>query len=195
MQRSTEVELARARGPQRSARPSSTSARGAFRSAAALEIGRGRRRRGLARARCAGLHHRRAAQHVAAASTRTETRCCDNSPSGSADIGALERTAPTQPAAPHADHGARPGPGLYRPGPRHRRRCWRRSISTSCATTRRTSTGRSATASCSRPAIIRSRCGRRWPRPASSRSTSSSPTAPTTAGWRCRRSTPRPASR
>ena len=43
-----------------------------------------------------------------------------NSPPGNADIGALERKA-TQSAPAHAHHGARPGPGLYRPGPRHRR--------------------------------------------------------------------------
>ena len=42
----------------------------------------------------------------------------------------------------------------------------RRSISTNCATTRPTWTGRSATASCSRPATIRLRSGPRSPRPA-----------------------------
>ena len=46
---------------------------------------------------------------------------CATSPPTSADLACLRRQGDA-PAPAHAGHGARPGPGLHRPGPRHRRR-------------------------------------------------------------------------
>ena len=46
-------------------------------------------------------------------------------------------------AAAHADHGARAGAGLYRPGPRHRRRPGRPLLPRAALRSRPTSTGRS----------------------------------------------------
>ena len=117
-----------------------------------------------------------------------------NHPPATADIAALKARAKRM-RHHMLVHGARPRPGLHRPGPRHRRRARRALLPRAALVARPTSTIRSATASCCRPGTTRSRSGRRSPRPASSRSTSSPPTAPTTAGSRCRRSTPRPASR
>ncbi len=105
------------------------------------------------------------------------------------------RAARNQSAAPHADHGARAGPGLYRPGPGHRRRAGGALFPRASLRPAGSRSGPNAIASCCRPAIIRSRSGPRWRRRGSYRSTNWRPMAPTTAGSRCRRSTPRPASR
>ena len=191
MQRSTEADLARRHG--RADLQAFLDERTAPRAARPPRRDRrDRRLRRLARPRRAALHDRRPAERLGrprqGLSLAAQRPARDRRPARAAP--------PRRPAAPaHARDGARPGPGLHRPGPRHRRRPRRALLPRAALRPGEPRLGRSATASCSRPAIIRSRSGRRSPRPGSCRWRSSRPTAPTTAGWRCRPSTPPPASR
>ena len=121
----------------------------------------------------------------AAAWTRIEPMARDNQPSETPISLALKLRDKARMLRRHMLSMARGlGAGLYRPGARHRRRAGGALFPRAALRPGRISTGRSATASCSRPATTRSRSGRRSPKPASSRWTSSPPTAPTTAGWR-----------
>ena len=84
-----------------------------------------------------------------------------------------------------AAHGRSAGPGLYRPGARHRRRARRRLLRRDALPRRRSRLGGAATASCCRTATMRSRCTPRCSKPASCPQKNSRPTAATTAVCRC----------